>query len=181
MLEAARSSSLEHAAEKSRNHCHRGRAALPAPRSRFTIEQRFRACAHDSPMNVLRFLMLLSMAVWLGGLIFFPILAQTSFSVLPSTHLAGLVVRNYLVKLHCMAFASGLVFLPSSSIYNRIVFGRTRAFGLSHILVIIMLALTAISQFRIIPRMDNLRASAEEMGSLAKSAPPAIRFPTRVV
>ena len=122
-------------------------------------------------MTFLRFLILFSLAVWLGALIFFPILAQTSFSVLPSTHLAGLVVRNYLVKLHCMAFASGLVFLPSSSIYNRIVFGRTRAFGLSHILVIIMLALTAISQFRIIPRMDALRASAEEIGSLATDNP----------
>ncbi len=122
-------------------------------------------------MTFLRFLILFSLAIWLGALIFFPILAQTSFSVLPSTHLAGLVVRNYLVKLHCMAFASGLVFLPSSSIYNRIVFGRTRAFGLSHILVIIMLALTAISQFRIIPRMDALRSSAEEIGSLATDNP----------
>src|SRR5437667_10253984 len=104
-------------------------------------------------MTSLRFLMLLSLTVWLGALIFFPSLAQTSFSVLPSTHLAGLVVRISLLKLHCLAFASGLVFLASSSIYNRVAFGRTRAFGLSHILVIIMLALTAISQFRIIPRM----------------------------
>lgn len=176
MLEAARSSSLEHAAEKSRNHCHRGRAALPAPRSRFTIEQRFSACAHDSLMNVLRFLMLLSLAVWLGGLIFFPILAQTSFSVVPSTHLAGLVVRDSLLKLHWMGFASGLVFLASSLIYNRTLFGRTRIFGMSHILVIIMLALTTISQFRMIPRMDTLRTSAGEIGSLAANNPLRLEF-----
>ncbi len=37
--------------------------------------------------------------------------------------------------------------------------------------MIIMLALTAISQFRIIPRMDALRASAEEIGSLATDNP----------
>ncbi len=127
-------------------------------------------------MNVLRFLMLLSLAVWLGGLIFFPILAQTSFSVLPSTHLAGLVVRDSLLKLHWMGFASGLVFLASSLIYNRTLFGRTRIFGMSHILVIIMLALTTISQFRMIPRMDTLRTSAGEIGSLAANNPLRLEF-----
>src|SRR5205814_1996894 len=80
------------------------------------------ACAAPILMSVLRFLMLLSLAVWLGALIFFPILAQTSFSVLPSTHLAGLVVRDSLLKLHWMGFASGVVFLASSLIYNRTLF-----------------------------------------------------------
>ena len=127
-------------------------------------------------MTFLRFLMLLSLAVWIGGLIFFPILAQTSFAVLPSTHLAGLVVHDSLLKLHWMGFASGLVFLASSLIYNRTLFGRTRALGVSHILVIIMLALTAISQFRIIPRMDALRASTGEIGSLAANNPLRLEF-----
>jgi len=43
--------------------------------------------------------------------------------------------------------------------------------GLSHILVLTMLALTAISQFHIIPRMDTLRATTGEMASLAADNP----------
>jgi uncharacterized protein DUF4149 len=127
-------------------------------------------------MNFLRFLMLLSLAVWLGALIFFPVLAQTSFSVLPSTHLAGLVVGSSLLKLHWMGFVCGIVFLASSSFYNRAMLGRAQAFGLSHILVIAMLALTAISQFSVIPRMDALRASAGEIASLAAGNPIRVQF-----
>ena len=122
-------------------------------------------------MTFLRFLMLLSLAVWLGGLIFFPVVAQTAFSVLPSAHLAGLVVRGSLLKLHWIGFACGLGFLASSLLYNRAMLGRSRAFSLSHILVVMMLALTAISQFSIIPRMDTLRASAGEIASLAADDP----------
>ena len=127
-------------------------------------------------MTFLRFLILFSLAIWLGALIFFPILAQTSFSVLPSAHLAGLVVRISLLKLHCLAFASGLVFLASSSIYNRVAFGRTRAFGLSHILVIIMLALTAILQFAIIPKLDTLLVPQVETNSLPPRDPVRVPF-----
>jgi hypothetical protein len=127
-------------------------------------------------MTFLRFLMLLALAVWLGGLIFFPVVAQTAFSVLPSTHLAGLVVRGSLITLHWMAFISGIMFLASSLIYNRATQRRPRALALSHILVITMLALTAISQFYVIPRMDTLRASAGEMSSLAADNPVRQQF-----
>ena len=122
-------------------------------------------------MNFLRFLILLALAVWLGGLIFFPVVAQTAFSALPTTHLAGQIVRDSLRELHWMEFISGLVFLASSLLYNRAMLGRTRAFAMSHILVAAMLSLTAVSQFRIIPRMDSLRASAGEIASLSVDNP----------
>ena len=122
-------------------------------------------------MNFLRFLMLLALAVWLGGLIFFPVVAQKAFSALPSTHLAGQMVRDSLRELHWMGFISGLVFLASSLLYNRAMLGRTRVFAMSHILVAAMLSLTAVSQFRIIPRMDSLRASAGELASLSGDNP----------
>jgi len=122
-------------------------------------------------MNFLRFLMLLALAVWLGGLIFFPVVAQTAFSMLPSTHLAGQMVRDSLRELHWMGFVSGPAFLASSLLYNRAMLGRTRPFGLNHLLVAAMLSLTAVSQFRIIPRIDSLRASAGEITSLAADNP----------
>jgi len=70
-------------------------------------------------MKLLRFLMLLALAIWLGGLIFFPVVAQTAFSILPSSHLAGEMVRDSLRELHWMGFVSGVVFLASSLLYNR--------------------------------------------------------------
>jgi hypothetical protein len=122
-------------------------------------------------MTFLRFLMLLALVVWLGALIFFPVVAQTSFTVLPSAHLAGLVVRGTLITLHKMAFISAAVFLFSSLIYNRATLGTARALSPGHILVVAMLSLTAISQFHIIPKMDTLRAVAGEISTLAADDP----------
>jgi hypothetical protein len=127
-------------------------------------------------MTFLRFLMLLSLVIWIGALIFFPVVAQISFTVLPSPHLAGLVVRNSLIALHWMGLASGIVFLACSLIYDCVTIGRFRVFALSHILVIIMLTLTAISQFKTIPRMDALRISVGEIAALPAGNPIRAEF-----
>jgi|SRR5450432_1517014 hypothetical protein len=127
-------------------------------------------------MTFLRFLMLLALAVWLGGLIFFPVVAQTAFTVLPSTHMAGLVVRGTLLTLHRMAFICGVVFLTSSLIYNRAAHGTARTLSLSHLLVLVMLALTAISQFAIIPKMDTLLVPQVEINSLPPGDPVRVLF-----
>lgn len=111
--------------------------------------------------------MLLALATWLGALIFFPFVAATAFSALPTSHMAGLVVRGSLLNLHTMGFVCGVGFLICSLIYNRLLLGRSKAFAFSHILVVLMLALTAISQFRIIPRMESLRVAAGEINQLA--------------
>ena len=127
-------------------------------------------------MSFLRFVMLLALAVWLGALIFFLVVAQISFSVLPSARLAGLVVRDSSRQLHWIGFISGLVFTAASLAYSRIMTGKVRAFRFSHMLVILMLALTAISQFRIIPRMDAIRAVAGEIASIPADSPLRAQF-----
>jgi|SRR3954452_14909240 hypothetical protein len=127
-------------------------------------------------MTFLRFIILLALAVWIGALIFFPVVAQTSFTVLPSTHLAGLVVRNSLIALHWMGMVAGLIFLICSMIDNRLTVARPRVFALSHILTVVMLALTTISQFWIIPRMDVLRITVGEISALPESNPLRSQF-----
>jgi hypothetical protein len=127
-------------------------------------------------MAFLRFLMLLALVIWLGALVFFPVVAQTAFTVLPSKHMAGLVVRGTLLTLHWMAFISGAIFLTSSLLYNRATHGTTRALSLSHMLVLVMLALTAISQFAIIPKMDALLAPQVEINSLPSGDPVRVLF-----
>ncbi len=114
-------------------------------------------------MAFLRYLMLLALIVWIGGLFFFAfVLAPTVFSVLPTRHMAGAVVGRALVSLHWIGLVSGGVFLISSLIYARLNHGILQPFAARNILVLLMIVLTLVSQFGIIPRMDALRASLPE-------------------
>ena len=128
-------------------------------------------------MSFLRFLMLLSLVAWIGGLIFFAfVLAPTAFQVLPNTHLAGNVVGRSLGKLHWIAIVSGIVFLISSLLYSRITAGTMHIFALRHILIVLMLALTLVSQFWIIPRMDTLRATVGDFAAVPITDPARVQF-----
>ncbi len=128
-------------------------------------------------MSFLRYLMLLSLIVWLGGLIFFAfVLAPTAFSVLPSRHLAGSVVGRSLGTLHWMGILSGIIFLASSILYSRLTKGTAHVFAGRHVLICLMLALTLISQFGIMPRMDTLRASIGEIDSVPSNNPARMQF-----
>jgi uncharacterized membrane protein len=124
--------------------------------------------------------MLLSLVVWIGSLIFFAfVLAPTAFSipdVLPNTHLAGNVVGRALGKLHWIALFSGIVFLISSLLYSRLVEGTPHIFAARNILLCLMLALTLISQFGIIPRMDTLRTALGEVSTAPIDSPDRIQF-----
>jgi uncharacterized membrane protein len=128
-------------------------------------------------MSFLRFLMLLSLVVWIGGLIFFAfVLAPTAFSVLPTTHLAGNVVGRALGKLHWIGLTSGIIYLISSLLYSRFTDGTVHAFAARHVLLCLMVALTLISQFGIIPRMDVLRASLGEVSAAPIDNPERVQF-----
>jgi len=106
----------------------------------------------------LRTLMLLALIVWIGGIIFFSfVLAPTVFTVLPTTKLAGDVVSVSLSKLHWMGLASGIIFLLASLALDWKSPAKSKLFAATHILVLVMLVLTAISQFVITPRMRVLR------------------------
>jgi hypothetical protein len=57
-----------------------------------------------------------------------------------------------------MAIISGFVFLIASMIYSRLATGNPRPMAARHLLIVLMLALTMISQFAISPRMHAIRA-----------------------
>lgn len=120
--------------------------------------------------------MLLSLVVWLGGVIFFPVVASTSFAVLPTRHLAGSVVNRTLGILHWMGIFSGVIFLASSLLYSRFTTGTAHLFSSRHILICLMLLLTVISQFGISPRMADLRASMGEIDAVPATDPQRIQF-----
>lgn len=103
--------------------------------------------------------MLLALIVWVGGIIFFAfVVAPTLFTVLPDPHLAGSVVGPALTKLHYIGLIAGGVFLVCSLIYDRLWFARFKLWSATHIFLILMLALTAASQFIVTPRMRALRS-----------------------
>jgi hypothetical protein len=86
------------------------------------------------------------------------------------------VVGRALAKLHWIAIFSGIVFLGSSLLYNRLIDGTPHVFATRHVLLCLMLVLTLISQFGIIPRMDVLRASLGEVKSVPIDNPERVQF-----
>src|SRR5262249_38612076 len=130
-------------------------------------------------MVCLRFLMLLALAVWLGGLIFFAfVLAPTVFApgLLPTRHLAGEIVARSLSALHWMGIVSGTVFLIGSAVYNRMTLGHARLLATRHLVIALMLVLTLISQFTISPRMHALRVEAGSVDSMPLDSPARMEF-----
>jgi Domain of unknown function (DUF4149) len=113
-------------------------------------------------VTLLRALMLLALIVWIGGIIFFAfVMAPILFAVLPTTKLAGDVVSPALSKLHWIGLVSGALFLICSLVYNWRRHAQIRLFAATHVFVLLMLALTAVSQFFITPRMREVRAQLE--------------------
>jgi uncharacterized membrane protein len=128
-------------------------------------------------MSFLRYLMLLSLVVWIGGLIFFAfVLAPTAFQVLPDTHLAGNMVGRALGKLHWIAIVTGIVFLLSSLLYSRLTNGTAHIFAMRRVLICLMLGLTLFSQLWIIPRMDTLRAQVGDFTKVTLDNPARVQF-----
>jgi hypothetical protein len=109
-------------------------------------------------------LVYLVLGLWLGALVFFgAVLAPIAFSQLPplfatpaaGIHAAGMVVGGSLVRLHWIGLFCGLIFLLVSVVAR----AHYRTIIPQALLVLVMMLLTAYSQFSIIPRMDTARDS----------------------
>jgi hypothetical protein len=128
-------------------------------------------------MSFLRYLIVLSLVVWLGGLIFFSfVVAPSAFAVLPTRHMAGSLVSRSLSLLHWMGIVSGLVFLVASLLYSRVTTGSAHLFAARHLLIVVMLVLTCASQFGISPRMARLRATVGEIDRVPLNDPARVQF-----
>ena len=115
-------------------------------------------------MNVLRFFMLLALAIWIGGIIFFAaVVAPTLFKVLPTHQLAGAVVSRSLGILHWMGIVCAVVFLITSMLHSYSARGAAHPFAPRHLLVYIMLALTVISQFVVSAKLLAMRTAMGEI------------------
>lgn len=117
--------------------------------------------------TLLRILRLYPLALWVGGEVFFVIVAGISFSVLPNPHTAGLVVRSALIDLHRIGIGAGIVYLIATlglmatqrNDSTRLIEAGHRIRLVEIVVVAIMLLLTLYSQTGVIPRMEHDRIS----------------------
>ena len=129
--------------------------------------------------TVIRTLLLLSVIVWLGAEIFFPVVAAVTFGQLaPDTHAAGQIVGALLRILHGMGMVCGVVLLALLALAPAWGIFKSRSVLAPMVLALIMLALTAYSQYGIIPAMerDRLQASGGVIDSLPVDSPARIDF-----
>ena len=130
--------------------------------------------------TVIRTLLLLALIVWLGAEIFFPVVAAVTFTQLaPDTHAAGQIVGGLLRILHGMGLVCGLVLMALFALASAwgIFKPRVALASLGLVLVLVMVALTAYSQYGIIPAMERDRAAAGGViDAVAKDNPARMHF-----
>lgn len=109
-------------------------------------------------LAVLRFLELLALGVWLGGMVFFSFaVAPAAFAVLPSRQLAGELVTHALSRLYLLSYICGFAYLLSVSLEHRLAGGGLRAAALPLALVAVALLLVFFNQHFLGERMAGLR------------------------
>ena len=130
-------------------------------------------------MSFIRFLMLLSLVVWIGGLIFFAfVMAPALFSpeILPTRQLAGNVVSRTLGALHWMGICCGVVFAITSMIDSRVVNGVAEPFAARNLLVYLMIILTLVSIFGVAARMEDLKRQMVVIDNVPHDDPRRVEF-----
>ncbi|HEX8871619.1 MAG TPA: DUF4149 domain-containing protein [Candidatus Acidoferrum sp.] len=105
--------------------------------------------------TILRAIEFLSLSLWLGADVFLSfVVAPGAFAILGSRDAAGMMVGYSLARLHFAGIVLGLLFLAAR-------LARTRDFGTfttaAALCVVLMVALTAASQFTVSTRMEGLK------------------------
>jgi uncharacterized membrane protein len=118
--------------------------------------------------------MLLALVLWIGGILFFSAVeAPAVFRILGASemrHLAGDIVNRSLTSLHYIGLTCGIIFIlcnlaARAEIHNMIISGESatlraaRGASISITLALLMMLLTAFSQFWISPRMHRIRSA----------------------
>ena len=127
----------------------------------------------------LRFVQLLMMTCWVGGLIFFAlVLAPTAFHTLPSKHEAGLIVGECLRGFDLLALGCGALFLLATAAMFRAAAMRVRGrYEMEFLLAGVMLLATAYLHWNILPAMDaDQRLAGGDIASTPETFPAHVHF-----
>jgi hypothetical protein len=117
-------------------------------------------------MLVLRYVGLLALTLWVGGLLVLgAIVAPSIFEVLAARHIAadrlvaGALFGEILRRFHVLSFACGAV-LVSSLVLRGVMGPRPIMFAARLLVAFLMLAATAYSGLIVAPSIERLRADA---------------------
>lgn len=104
----------------------------------------------------IRALIMLLVVLWLGGVMFFPVVAASAFGSISDTHIAGTIVAKCLRILHYEGLFSGAL-IVLLLLLAQVMRALPRSVAAPVVITLIMLGLTAYSQFSVIPRMERDR------------------------
>ncbi len=125
--------------------------------------------------TAVRMLRLLPLAIWVGSLVFFIVVAGVAFKVLPTVHEAALVVRGSLLMLHRLGLVAGVVYLFFTLVLLATQGDSHPARAVEIILALSMIALTLYLQQSVLPRMETDRLTLGGDVSTAPAEAPAHR------
>ena len=124
--------------------------------------------------TILRTIEFLSLSLWLGSVAFLSfVVAPGAFSVLASRHQAGAMVGYALWRMHFAGVVCGIVFLLARLLRARTFASFTTPAALC---VVLMVALTIVSQHTVSPRMAVLRTQMGSIQTTAADSPLLVEF-----
>ncbi len=122
----------------------------------------------------LRGIEFLSLGLWLGGDAFLSfVVVPGAFSILGNRDAAGMIVGYSLARLHFAGIFLGLLFLAAQLLRNRDFASFTNAAALC---VVLMVILTAASQFTVSNRMERLKKQMVSIQNTSDDDPRRVEF-----
>ncbi|MFZ3215515.1 MAG: DUF4149 domain-containing protein [Candidatus Acidiferrales bacterium] len=124
--------------------------------------------------SVLRFIQVFALGTWVGSIIYLSfVVAPGAFATLQSRDQAGAMVGYSLARLHYFGMIAALLYLVAGWTLAQSVkaFVQPAMIG-----VILMLALTSVSQTRVTPRLAELRTEMVSVDATPKDNPLRVEF-----
>jgi hypothetical protein len=113
-----------------------------------------------------------AIALWVGGLVFFVVVAGIAFKSLPDAHTAGIIVRNSLLAIHDIGLYAAVIFVLATLGLLATARDRHPLRIVEIVLAAFMFGLTLYSQLSILPRMETDRLTlGGDVTKAAVSAP----------
>jgi uncharacterized membrane protein len=124
--------------------------------------------------SVLRFIQFFALGTWVGSILYLSfVVAPGAFGVLQSRDQAGLLVGYSLARLHYMGMVAALLYVVAGLALapSLKTFAQPAMLG-----VILMFALTGISQTRVTPRLAELRTEMVSVDDTPTDNPLRVEF-----
>lgn len=125
--------------------------------------------------TLIRILRLLAIVVWVGGIVFFAfVLAPVAFHLLPSQHVAGVVVGGTLRVLDIVGLVCGFVFWAATALlFRQSAAAYKGRYEAQILLASLMMLATGYLHANILPAMEKDRTSVGGDIEAAPSVSPA--------